>query len=47
MSGDDAKVLLSNNEVIRFNKELVGAFQDIIEQIDQSQIQSINSLGQR
>ena len=31
VSGDDTKILLSNSELIRFNKELVGAFQDIIE----------------
>jgi len=42
-----SQIVLTNEEVARFNMELEGAFKDILEQVDESQVLAVNNLGQR
>jgi hypothetical protein len=41
------KVALSEEELIRFNSELKGAFKDMLEMVEQNQIQAMNGLSQK
>lgn len=43
----EAGVLMSNEELTRFNIELQGAFKDILDTLEQNSIHAVNSLGQR
>ena len=39
--------MITNDQLIRLNNEIQGAFEDIIEQVDQSQNNAIQGIGQR
>ena len=41
------KVSLSEEDLIRFNSELKGAFKDMLEMVEQNQIQAMNGLSQK
>lgn len=43
----ESGVLMSNEELTRFNIELQGAFKDILDTLEQNSIHAVNSLGQR
>ena len=45
--GSSGGVLLTNEEILRFNNELQGAFKDILNNVEKSSILSVNNLGQR
>ena len=40
-------VMMSNEELARFNNELQGAFKDILDNLETNSIHAVNSLGQR
>ena len=39
--------MITNDQLIRLNNEIQGAFEDIIELVDQSQNNAIQGIGQR
>lgn len=41
------KVSLSEEDLVRFNSELKGAFKDMLEMVEQNQIQAMNGLSQK
>lgn len=41
------RVSLSEEELIRFNSELKGAFKDMLEMVEQNQVQAMNGLSQK
>ena len=41
------QLIMTDEELVRFNMELEGVFKDILEHVDQSQVLAVNNLGQR
>jgi hypothetical protein len=41
------RVSLSEEELVRFNSELQGAFKDMVEMVEQNQVQAMNGLSQK